>query len=235
MIMSREKEQKLSQGKNQPKVEKSFLQKRGDELWYFFKFLDSDPAKMGVKELLNWIYDYAQFRFEDVGTLPVLSFANLYSTLAGGLLSPGPEEHLEPKRQFFSELRRHLRSRVETIIDAADSKSKDVLFALEGALEVGIRAGGQDFRIDFVAADSHPDAELDLEREKRTADEKFIRIVRELGLRPDRFGRCARCGNLFYQDTAKKRNYCSRRCAGALRQRRYIKRINEQKGGEVQV
>ena len=70
----------------------------------------------------------------------------------------------------------------------------------------------------------YSEGSLDLEEEKRELDIRFAAFIRDLDLKPARFRKCMKCRKIFYQPTSRGKNYCSPRCAGAVRQLRYIKR-----------
>lgn len=61
-------------------------------------------------------------------------------------------------------------------------------------------------------------------RLKKVIDLRLSELIRDLDLKPTRFRRCARCRSYFYQPTAKDRNFCSLRCAGTVRQARFLKK-----------
>jgi len=67
-----------------------------------------------------------------------------------------------------------------------------------------------------------------LEDEKRKIDIVFINIVGDLDLKPSRFRICLKCRAVFYQPTSRGKNFCSERCADAVRQARYKKRKREE-------
>jgi hypothetical protein len=212
----------------------AWFEKRFEELVHLFKFMNSTSEKMQLERLLTSVYDYARFRFDEERGHETLGFTEVYTILAGGLLSPDAAQHFEEKKLFFIDLRDHLRHRLEIIIDAVDSGKKEPLFAVQGLYEFKIKAQGKAHRMDFFVPDEQVrGAAPDLELEKRKADGKLLLLIRVLGLRPDRFGRCMRCGQFFYQDTARRKRYCSPKCAGAVRQRRYMSRKDAKEGGDV--
>ena len=69
-----------------------------------------------------------------------------------------------------------------------------------------------------------------LNKLKAIVDLRLLELVRHLELKPHRFRRCDRCHAVFYQPTERVKNFCSSRCAGTVRQARYIKR----KGKEIE-
>jgi len=63
-----------------------------------------------------------------------------------------------------------------------------------------------------------------LEREKTRLDTLLADLLKDLNLIPSRFRICRRCGNIFYQPTGRAKHYCSERCAGAVRQARFVEK-----------
>jgi hypothetical protein len=202
------------------------IEQRQFELENMLAVANSNPEQMQIQDLLGLIYTYVSFRFEEGQGSQFLGFTQLYHRLTDGLEPGMPPDALAEKRSFFAQVRDHLRSRVDDIITGSRSKNSRLLFKVEGATAVFAQLSKEQFIEEFTP-ESEGELEFDLEREKRAIDIKLFSVIHDLGLRPARFKRCRRCGNVFYQPTPRKRNYCSKRCAGAVRSQRFAERKKE--------
>lgn len=144
------------------------------------------------------------------------------------------------EKKFFQSLQDHIRGRIEKIIGVSKGFWKDELLSVDirGSLTIGINprgAAGVDPDTDCFVEEFTPYINDGVDREttaKLLLDFWLVNLIRDLGLQPSRFSRCDRCGKFFYQATSRKRNYCSKQCAGAVRQARYERRKRQEKGGD---
>ena len=142
--------------------------------------------------------------------------------------------------ELITAVEKHIASRIEVIIDACQSLWSQHLWKMDGYLSLTVipkdspTAGPERdiFSEEFSLKESVAGGFL--EQEKARLDLAFLEVIRDLDLRPSRFRKCPACRRYFYRPTSKEKNFCSPRCAGTMRQRRYIKRIHEQKEGKVQ-
>jgi len=188
--------------------------------------------KRKTVEDLQFFLDFASADWESTESETFLEAWN--KMLAGPLevlnLEGGEEEDLVP------ELQGHLRERIGRIM--AKRFWSDWLFSIEvrGTLEIGVypRGGpGPDQEADdrFVESfTAHVSPEKNLQENAKTLlDLWLVDLIRELGLQPSRFSTCAKCGKFFYQPTSRAKIFCSKQCAGAVRQARYEKRKHGKK------
>ena len=203
----------------EPKV----IEQRQFELENMLAFANSSPEQMEIQDLLGLIYTYVSFRFEEGHGSQFLDFTQMYHLFTDGLEPGMSPETLAERRLLFTQLRDHLRSRLEDIITGSRSKSRRLLFKIEGVTAVFAQLSEDRF-IEEFRAESEEEKEFNLERERSAIDSKLFYIINSLALRPPRFKRCRKCGNIFYQQTPRERNYCSKRCAGAVRWERFAER-----------
>ncbi len=123
---------------------------------------------------------------------------------------------------LFRKVQSHLAHHIEAIIDASINLWEMPLLDAEGILRVQIHGRENRFTEIFKLDDTGPE-EL-LNKGKQLIDFCLITLIRDLDLKPKRFRKCQKCKNYFYQPTARKKNYCSAKCANAVRQARFQKK-----------
>jgi len=129
---------------------------------------------------------------------------------------------LDGKSGLTVKLRDHLRRRFNQIIENADQIAEIPLFKIKVVVEFNVDPISNEFNAvnSFRAKKTANDAKSFRE----ALDWGLIELIRELQLKPKRFGRCQRCGAFFYQHTTRIKKFCSSRCAGTVRQARYVMR-----------
>ena len=187
-----------------------------EDLLFFFEFLGMDLETAGHGKIQE-----------------------IRKKLAAGALEPlalGKEEGKAP----YLELQHHIRGRIEKIITTSRGFWDDKLMNVEihgslgirilprGGIGVNGKTGDRFIETFTPSIDESVDR---ITRAKALMDLWLADLIRDLGLQPSRFRVCAKCGRYFYQPTSRRRNYCSRKCAGAVRQARYEKRKRLEKGG----
>ena len=203
---------------------------RRDEFKNMLRFVNSEPEDMGRADLASLAYTYTSFIIEEGPDSPFLSFGETYQSLIEGMERNASPELIRSKRDIFIQLKNHLCARFDNIIAAAGAEQHTELLKIHGEMRLSVNGSGL-FDQDFNTIDGLPDRNLDLDSEKLRIDKKLFIVISDLDLRADRFRKCAKneCGNYFYQETARKKSYCSQRCAGAVRQKRFIHRQHEER------
>jgi hypothetical protein len=176
----------------------------------------------------------------------VMKFANLgVSQLGSSRLEEHLESHPDSIRDFVGFLRAsdstwwekwisnfnikdaavmhtHLCKRIDDIIVKTGLLPSVTVWRLSGAMELTTEPlkdrFGHYFSIRWTKSSSIHS------RLKKVIDLRISELIRDLDLKPTRFRRCERCRSYFYQPTAKDRNFCSLRCAGTVRQARFLKK-----------
>ena len=204
------------------------VQIRREEFDSAIKFANSKPYEMRMEELVQLIYTYCCFVFEESSSLALFKFSDMNLALTKGLEPGCSAKTIAERQDFFTDLRDHLRSRFDGIIGSVESTEDPLLFEIEG--RISIRPSDHRFLKKFIT-DDRPfpmDETLDLVLEKRKVDTKLFYIIDDLELDPARLKNCPKCGTYFYQQTRREKTYCSQRCAGAVRQKMYEERKRKQ-------
>jgi len=179
---------------------------------------------------ISLLFEYSKFLAEFEPKYPFLKAEEKYNNLTSGLFDPSSYQVMPWRRQFFLDLQLHLLARLEKIMEL---KNKDIgktglpLISMQGNQEIYIDDDSGTFLGRFRPAitKDNSTAELDLEEEKQILDLILSDIMINFSLMADRFHRCERCSNIFYQYTANEKIYCSPRCSNAERQSRFVAKI----------
>jgi len=131
---------------------------------------------------------------------------------------------------FFMAVQSHLVLRIHEIMDASIQVWEMDLWQMGGFLRIGVDPINSVFTEEFIPHSLRRGSPL--QRHKRLIDLTVALVIRDLDLKPHRFRECQKCNKLFYQPTAREKNYCSLRCAGTARQARY-RAQNQKKGGDT--
>ena len=176
------------------------------------------------------LIEYSKFLAEFEPKYPFLKVQEKYNNLTFGLFDPSSYEMMPRQKDFFRELQQHLKSQIERIT-AADKNSTEKtgtpIISMQGYQEVYFDEETGTFKGRFhpVIKKDNPSAQLDLGEEKQILDLILLDLMADYGLRADRFRRCERCSNIFYQYTANEKIYCTTRCSNAVRQSRFVAKI----------
>jgi len=219
-------------------VKKLFYSEFENERWKdlegMLDFFNADIGPMKEREFLGLLHEYAHFMYpKEAGSKSqFLEFSEKHEQITRGLGPRTSPEALKKRKKFFTEIQSHIRSRIRAIMDVVELQEIRSLWEMRGYRELMVYSFTDCFQ-DLVRADKRPKKRLSLESEKREFDIWFADIARDLDLKPSRFKKCTRCSNFFYQPTARKRKYCSTKCAAAVRQARYLERKTAEKKGNL--
>lgn len=169
-------------------------------------------------DFLMMMKSYSHFLSEFPVITAKVNIVERHIKCMGSLMDLSNSNDFEEKRNFFSELGRHVRSRM---VGSDDGSQPSSIFDIKGKLIIELNEKGDEYIEQFV-----PDrlgiikSEPDLDDDKFLLDYAFLMTIKEENIRPDRFNQCKRptCKAIFYQHTAKKKEYCSTKCSGAKRQ-----------------
>lgn len=201
-----------------------FLKARRGDLQNMLDFLNANIGTVGKDQLMDLIATYAGFMGAGKKGPPFSQFMRDLGYYLGGLGPNSTPEVLQERKQFFSQLQLHLRERVEETIKAVNSDKPLHICNIERKIVV-------DPSLDRFVEEplfEKMQSQDALGHETRKIDIAFADLLRDLDLRPSRFRICLKCRGVFYQPTLREKNYCSLRCAGAVRQARYEKRKREE-------
>ena len=211
-----------------------FEDERWKDLEGMFDFLNAPIGPMKELEFLRLLYEYAHFMCpKEAGyESQFLDFSEKHEQITRGLGPRTSPEALQKRKKLFIEIQNHIRSRIQVVMGTVELREMRSLWKIRGYRELIVYPHTDSFQ-DLVRADKRPKKRLSLESEKREFDIWFADIVSDLDLKPSRFKKCTRCSNFFYQPTARKRKYCSTKCAAAVRQARYLERKTAKKKGNL--
>lgn len=186
---------------------------------FLLDILNSKIEKMEASTLVSKLFEYSRHLLQFTDRYPMIS-PNRYAQIMSGLVSD--EGVMEEKRQGLLTIQQRLQAIFEGIMDPATAEP---LIKMNGHQELSIDNSGA-FIFQFVPT-RFKGEELNWNEEKKLLDIIFMDLVRELDLRPERFHRCTRCNNYFYQFSAKERKYCSLSCGNIKRQAKYVKSVKK--------
>jgi hypothetical protein len=187
------------------------------------QLINSDPLIMKAHELAGLAYLYSMFMADKKFDLNLIDFSEHYLKCIQGLDANHTPEILKEKRDFFSELRLHAEKSIQGIVEGV---AKEDEFEIQCSAPVGIRLKVTNGRIKsyYFLSSQEPDQGLSLKHEKDKIDVLFLNIINALGSDLMRIKKCKKdgCDTFFWQPTNRDKNYCSQKCAGAVRQRRFV-------------
>jgi len=213
---------------------------RQQSLETFFQFVnfqlpkDEEELRSPTKqsEFMGLIHLYTTFLCQHESKYPFLKFGDKLEDYAGDLLKQPSAQAFLDKRDFFAELQSHLRSKLQTIIEMAESNVSahgKPFIEMKGTLKLSVDLEADSFVEAFRPDRIKSKGGLNLATEKALADLVFLDMVRDAGLKPSRFGACERCGNFFYRGRTMRQRYCSVRCGNAVRQLDWREKVEKKK------
>jgi hypothetical protein len=123
---------------------------------------------------------------------------------------------------YLERLQAPLRERLLRIIEDSEQLWEMPQWSLSGRLQLSLYGREGRFIESFVP---HGGASSnDITKARGLTDLRLYELIRDLSLQPKRFRQCPRCKALFYQPTARPKEYCSATCSGTVRQTRFRQR-----------
>jgi hypothetical protein len=196
---------------------------KGKPEYHFFQFLmdilNSDIEKVEDSILVSKLFEYSKY----IGHFAVrykMIPPDRYAQIMAGLASD--EDAMAEQRVGLSSIQKRLQELFEGIMTRSEP-----LINMTGHQELSIDDAGK-FIFQFIPR-GFKGEELDWNEEKKLIDIIFMDLIRKLDLIPERFHKCLKCDNYFYQVSAKERKYCSVKCGNVERQAEYIKSEKKKK------
>ena len=201
-----------------------FIEARRRDLVAALDFVNAEIEAMDEREFLNLLHEYAHFMVgrESISRSQFLAFAEKYEQLSRGVMARTSPNALRERKQFFIEVQSHLRSKIEAIMEAVETGENRELLIMPGKRSLIIMPFFDCFVEGFSAQERKGLKEL--AREILEVELWLVDITSDLGLKAKRFRKCVRCQKIFYHTTSRKKLYCSKKCAGAVRQARHLER-----------
>jgi len=120
-------------------------------------------------------------------------------------------------------IQHHLRNRIFKIMEyIVNYPVKMPLWEMKGAVRLIINPGNHFTKEFTLQVDDFDNVNKQL---TDLIDLRLAELIRDLDLHPMRFRECPKCSRLFYQPTSREKNYCSVKCAGAVRQANFQKKL----------
>ena len=192
----------------------------------FMEFVNADIQPMDKADFVRILIKYTEFLGQYDANYPYLSLRSKYRQYTDGIMEDESDEVLNQRKDVFIRLQSHIRSRLQTIINAVESGAAGqavTLIEMKGSRRVLIDPNNDKFLFGFWLGAVRSDGHLDIEKEKDLADLIFLDYIQTNEFMPSRFGKCGweKCEGFYYQRTAKERIYCSTRCANASNQAKF--------------
>lgn len=189
----------------------------------FMEFVNADIRPMDKADFVRIVIKYTDFLRQYEANYPFLKLREKNRRYIEGIMEDESRESLQQRKDLLIQLQTHIRSRFQAIINSVESETAgeaDTLIDMKGSRKVLIDSNNNRFLYGFWPDKLRSDGQLDIEKEKDLADLIFSDYIQNNELQPSRFGKCAweKCEGFYYQRTAKKRKYCSTKCANAANQ-----------------
>jgi hypothetical protein len=170
------------------------------QLELMFKFANLNLAAIGAPALKDSIV---------AGYLELLNLAHNGSTAI-------------TDATYLERLQAHLRKRLLRIIEDSKQLWEMPQWSLSGRLQLSLHGREGRFIESFVP--HRTTTQNSFFKARGLTDLRLYELIRDIDLQPKRFRQCPQCNKLFYQATARPKEYCSATCAGTVRQARFRKR-----------
>jgi hypothetical protein len=190
------------------------------------EFVNADIQPMDKADFVRILIKYTDFLGQYDDNYPFLNLMEKNSRYTEGIMEAESRESLTQRKDFLIQLQTHIRSRLQSIINSVESGAAgeaDTLIDMKGSRRILIDPNNDRFLYGFWPDKVRSDDQLDIDAEKDLADLIFSDYIQNNELLPSRFGKCAwkKCEGFYYQRTAKKRIYCSTRCANVANQAKF--------------
>ncbi|MBW2643923.1 MAG: CGNR zinc finger domain-containing protein [Deltaproteobacteria bacterium] len=200
----------------------------------FMEFVNADIQPMDKADFVRILIKYINFLGQYDDNYPFLNHMRKNSRYTEGIMEAESRESLTQRKDFLIKLQTHIRSRLQSIINSVESVTAgkaDTLIDMKGSRRILIDPNKDRFLYGFWPDKVRSDDQLDIDAEKDLADLIFSDYIQNNELLPSRFGKCAweKCEGFYYQRTAKKRIYCSTRCANAANQAKFLAKQKKKK------
>ena len=193
------------------------------DLQSLLQFVNSNPMVMKPHELAGLAHLYCMLAADKHFDSRLIDFTEHYLKFTQSLDPTPTLKALSDIRRLFSEIRTHTTKIIQGIIDGvADEKE----FEIKCDASMGIRLKVINGKIEgyYTLFDKGPKEKLSLTHEKNKISILLLNITSALGSDIMRIKKCKKdgCETFFWQPTKRPKNYCSQKCAGAVRQKKYM-------------
>jgi len=200
----------------------------------FMEFVNADIQPMDKADFVRILIKYTNFLGQYDVNYPFLNLLGKNSRYIEGIMEAESRESLTQRKDFLVQLQTHIRMRFQAIINSVESVTAGeyvTLIDMQGSRRILIDSNTDRFLYGFWPDKVRSDNQLDIDAEKDLADLIFSDYIQNNELLPSRFGKCSweKCEGFYYQRTAKKRIYCSTKCANAANQAKFLAKQKKKK------
>jgi hypothetical protein len=197
------------------------------DLQSLLQFINSDPLKMQPHELAGLAHLYSMFMADKNFDLNLIDFSEHYLKCTEGLIPTPTPEVLKEKQQFFSEIKKHAEKIIQNILNGIEEE-KQFGIKFIGPVFKQMKMINGELKYFYAIAYVAPRKKLSISYEKNKINVLLLNITNALGSDIIRIKRCKKegCDTFFWQPTKRTKNYCSQKCAGAVRQKKYMNGIS---------
>lgn len=188
-------------------------------------FLNTNIDRMNRDGLYNLMGEYVHLVMPENSETPFQHFMERHYKFVKDILNDPNPEGEDQMKKFMSSIQAHLRYKVNNFMLAMVSDQTFQLSECKGIQRYVYAPSSGKIILEFEPEIEKDGASLNLNYELNLIENRFMEIVRDLSLsiKSGRFKKCKKCGNFFYQATKREKIYCSRNCAKAKAQQKYIK------------
>lgn len=194
-----------------------------NNLQSLLQFINSNPMVMKAHELAGLAHLYSMLAADNHFNSNFLDFSEHYLKFAQDLTPTPTPKVLADTRRMFSEIRTHAKTIIQGIIDGvADEKEFEI--KCDAPMGIRLKVINKKIKGYYTLFDEGPKERISLIHEKNKISVLLLNIVSALDSDIMRIKRCKKenCNTYFWQPTKRPKNYCSQKCAGAVRQKKYM-------------
>lgn len=193
------------------------------DLQSLLQLINSNPNAMKAHELVGLAHLYSMFMADIIFDLNLIDFSEHYLKCIEGLSPKPTPEILREKQDFFSAIRAHAEKIIQGIVDGV-AKEEEVEIKCNAQVGIKLKVINGKITSFYFLSSKGPDQGLSLQHEKNKIDVLVLNIINALGSDLMRIKKCKKdgCDTFFWQPTNRQKEYCSQKCAGAARQKKYM-------------
>jgi len=194
-----------------------------NDLQSLLQFINSNPMVMQAHELAGTAHLYCMLAADKHFDLNLIDFSEHYLKFTQDLSPTPTPKALSETRRLFSEIRAHAKKIIQGIVDGvADEKEFEI--KCDAPMGIRLKVINRKIRGHYILFDKGPKKRLSLTHENNKISVLLLNITSALGSDIMRIKKCNKegCDTFFWQPTKRPKNYCSQKCAGAVRQKKYM-------------
>lgn len=191
-----------------------------------------DVKGSGESDFFIFIRDFCSFWEHVQSDHPAIKASQKYKLYMEGLPELSDAGVMKERRKYFAQLQAHLHELLLGTMAANENDGAvNPVIEMTCKYTLVIDPATKEYVEKFEPnKDLTPGDALDLKGDKLLLDLAFVELVKKEGLVAGRFKRCEKCSKIFYQPTAKDRQFCSTYCGGVTRQAKHKEKIDQKKG-----